>query len=573
MTRRFFAVLCVLVLSLSGLLLHRSIQPSASTVRSPNGGVVFRSSSAEIGQWIVSEPVEAVTTTAVRDLLDYVPSDNPRLVREVNPRMSWNSNPLIRLQGQIDPLLEKQANAGAATDAAFQTPILNKDGQGFSNVNPPDTTGDVGPNHFIQIINANDGSSVVIYDKNLNIVKNPFLLGSLGSGNCANGAGDPIVLYDRLADRWFLSEFTAEGIDELCLYVSKTADPTGEYHHYAFKAPTFPDYPKYGVWPDAYYAGTNETGAATMYAFDRNKMLAGQPATFQRLTTEQLSGFGFQAIVPSDLDGATAPPENAPNYFMRHRDTESHGAGTCPNAGAGDCLEIFEFRVDWTTPSNSTVSQPISIPIAEIDSDLCGLSSFQCIQQKDGTTPLDPLREVIMPRLQYRNFGTHETLVGNLTTDVNGNDRAGVRWFELRKTGNGNWALHQEGTYAPNDSHSRWMGSAAMDKTGNIAVAYNVSSSSMYPSLRYAGRLASDAAGTLPQGEVTIIAGGGANGSERYGDYSQMGVDPADDCTFWFTGEYSPSEEWSTRIVTFKFSACGTPTNLTPRVWIPIVIR
>ncbi|MGB1253040.1 MAG: GEVED domain-containing protein, partial [Candidatus Promineifilaceae bacterium] len=241
-----------------------------------------------------------------------------------------------------------------------------------------------------------------------------------------------------------------------------------------------------------------------------------------------------------------------------------HGAGSCANSASSDCLEIFEFKVDWNTPANSTVStSPHTVSITEFDSDLCGLSSYSCIPQSGSSVKLDPLREVVMQRLQYRNFGSHESLVGNLSTDVvgsvTGNDRSGIRWFELRKIGNGNWTLYQEGTYSP-DAHSRWMGSAALDQDGNMAVAYNVSSSSIFPGLRYAGRLANDPLGTLLQGEGLIIDGSGANGSIRYGDYSQLNVDPADDCTFWFTGQYNPSSQWSTRIATFKFDSCGQST-------------
>ncbi|MCA9933066.1 MAG: choice-of-anchor J domain-containing protein, partial [Anaerolineales bacterium] len=170
---------------------------------------------------------------------------------------------------------------------------------------------------------------------------------------------------------------------------------------------------------------------------------------------------------------------------------------------------------------------------------------------------LDPLREVVMNRLAYRNFGDHEVLVGNFVTDI-GNNMGGVRWFELRKVGAGAWTLYQEGTYAPTTTDNRWMGAIAMDGSGNIALGYNVSSQTIYPSLRYAGRLESDPLGTLPQGEYTLVNGTAVNGSNRYGDYAAMSVDPEDDCTFWFTGQWNGASSWSTRIGAFKFDACGT---------------
>jgi hypothetical protein len=192
----------------------------------------------------------------------------------------------------------------------------------------------------------------------------------------------------------------------------------------------------------------------------------------------------------------------------------------------------------------------VGIPVAEFDSDLCGLTSFSCIPQKGSSIRLDPLREIIMNHLQYRNFGTYETLVGSFVTDVDGHDHAGVRWFELRKTPNESWRVHQEGTYAP-DSEHRWMSSIAMDSKGNIALAYSVSSLTTFPGLRYAGRLASDPMGTLPRGEHTLVAGSAANASNRYGDYAALTVDGDD--VFWFTGQYNKTGQWSTRIGSFKF--------------------
>ncbi|MFZ1402600.1 MAG: fibronectin type III domain-containing protein, partial [Anaerolineae bacterium] len=290
------------------------------------------------------------------------------------------------------------------------------------------------------------------------------------------------------------------------------------------------------------------------------KMLAGLPATFQRFTAASLSGFGFQALTPADLDGMTTPPSGAPDYIMRHLDTEVHGPSGFPSS---DILEIYAFHVDWATPASSTFTKLADIVTAEFDSSLCGLTSFYCMGMpgvaQGSSSSLDPIREVIMNRLAYRNFGSHETLVGNFVTDINGNNIGGVRWFEMRKVGAGAWSLYQEGTYAPTTTDNRWMGGIAMDGAGNIAVGYNVSSQTVYPSLRYAGRLASDPLGTLPQGEYTLVNGTSINGSNRYGDYAAMSVDPVDDCTFWFTGQWNAATQWSTRIGAFKFDACGTP--------------
>ncbi len=550
---------------------------SLVSAETEKGDIIYTDKGVPIkfGSVVVSEAIPTLTKIPARDaptIRKWKPGDP---IKEI-PRIHWNQEKAERLSQksnnghlqQPDPLVEKQANS-----PSFRSPDpgnISMNGQGFSGANPPDTVGDVGIDYYIQAINSS-GSSVVIYNKiDGSIATGPFSMESLGAGNCANGLGDPIVLFDEIAGRWMISEFSSSG-NQLCVYISQTGDPTGLYHSYAFTAVnSFPDYPKYGVWPNAYYMGSNES-SPTLYAFDRANMLQGNAATLQSFNAPNLSGFGFQMVTPADLDGSTPPASDAPGLFLRHRDTESHGAGACPNAGTGDCIEIFEFDVDWATPGNSSLTGPTMIEVTDFDSDLCGLSSFNCFPQSGSGTTLDPLREVMMWRVAYRNFGTHETLVGNLVTDVNGNDRGGIRWIELRNTGPG-WTLHDEGTFAP-DAESRWMGSAAMDESGNIAIAYNRSSSSTFPSLAYTGRLSTDPAGTMGT-EQTIVAGTSPNGSNRWGDYAALSIDPADGCTFWFTGQYSPASQWGTYIANFSFPECGASgftmngSNLTQSVCV-----
>lgn len=485
-------------------------------------------------------------------------------MHEVNPRRVYPRPPLKPPEpSPPDPLLEFQGQFEESLSArVFTTPILNFEGTSFTGALPPDTVGEVGPGHYIQMVNIDVGSAVgsqvAIYDKAGSPLAS-FVLDSLwtAGGACASGSADPIVLHDPLADRWLLSEFADPSLgNHLCVYISRTADPvSGGYFLYDFAVPAFPDYPKYAVWPDAYYVSSNESSPRA-YALDRIQMLGGLPATFQRFTAPRLAAFGFQALTPGDLDGPTAPPSGSPNYFIRHRDDEAHNPGT--NDLTQDFVEIFEFHVDFVTPANSTFTGPISIPVAEFDSELCGFVSFFCFPQPGTTRTVDPLREVVMWRLQYRNFGTHETLVGNFVTDVDGTDHGGIRWFELRKTGVGPWTLFQQGTQAPDSDH-RWMGSIAMDKAGNIALGYSVSSTSVFPSIRYAGREAVDPVGTL-QGEASIIAGAvSQTAADRWGDYSSMNVDPADDCTFWYTNEYvGAGGLWRTRIASFNFPSCVT---------------
>ncbi|MBN1886960.1 MAG: fibronectin type III domain-containing protein [Thermoflexales bacterium] len=499
--------------------------------------------------------------------------------------VSRSADPISR-----DPAVEAPAGRdfspiSQAVSASFSTPSLNFEGMVRTDRIPPDTVGDVGPNHYIQLVNGN-GTQVSIYDKQGVRLAGPFTLASLWEANggsagdpCTIGRGDPIPLYDQLADRWLLSEFASTG-NHLCVYISRDSDPViSGWYVYDFSTPETPDYPKYAVWPDAYYVSTNESVPA-VYALDRAKMLAGDSgATFQRFWAPELAGFDFQALIPGDLDGATPPPAGSPNYFLRHRDDEVHNPGA--NDPSRDFLEVWEFRVDFDTPANSSFAKALDIEVAEFDSTLCGLNNMYCFPQPGGSL-LDPIAEVVMWRLQYRNFGAYETLLGNFTVDV-GADRGGIRWFELRKAGSGDWGLHQEGTYAP-DAANRWIGGIAMDAAGNIALGYSVSSSSVYPSIRYAGRLATDTLGTLPWGEYNVVAGTGSQASNRWGDYSAMSVDPADDCTFWYTNEYIPAGgAWRTRIASFGFLAApgvpalGIPADgasglpLTPTLtWAPL---
>ena len=469
-------------------------------------------------------------------------------------------------KGGPDPLLAIQD--AAPVNRAFTTPLHNFSGQGFSGVYPPDPVVAVGGNYVMQGINGAPNTTYTIYNKSTgSLVAGPIAFGTLFSNSsdvCAtSGGGDPIILYDELADRWLVSEFTDPFTGNfICVYISKTSDPvSGGWWSYRFVGVQFPDYLKHAVWPTAYLIGTNESASPRVYVMDRVAMLTGAAATMQsKNVSPALAGFGFQMVIPATVDGATAPPSGSEGIFVRHRDDEVHNAGS--NNKTEDYLDIFTIDPDFANPANTTFTGPVSLAIAEFDSDLCGLSSFSCIDQPSPSAPgLDPLREVVMWRLQYRNTGAHEQLVGTHVTDVDGNDRAGVRWWKLHRSGGGAWTLDQEGTYAPSgDSHSRWMPSISSDASGNIAVGYSTGSSTLSAGIRYTGRLASDPAGTLPQAETILQNGAGSQIHERWGDYSAMAVDPSDGCTFWYTNEYAlAGGSWNTQISAFKFDACGQP--------------
>ncbi|MBI4914330.1 MAG: hypothetical protein HY825_00650 [Acidobacteria bacterium] len=502
--------------------------------------------------------------------------DNPRRSTRVPTAKVPEPGP------HTDGLLARQESVASILNDAFAPADRNFDAFPYQGVNPPDPVGDVGPNHYITASNSSGSSVIRIYDK---ASPTPAVLATTtmsaiagGTGVCASGYGDPIVLHDQWADRWLLAEFASSG-NTLCIYMSQAADPvSGGWYIYQLTTPSFPDYPKFAVWPNAdnlYTLTTNESSSAN-YALNRAAMLAGSAMTYQRFAVTDLSGFGFQALTPADVDGATAPAAATPALIGRHIDNEVHSGF----AGAGDYLQLWALDVDWATPANSTFTALPLIQTSEFDSSLCGLTSFYCmakpgVPQNTSGAALDPLREVIMWRMAYRNFGAYETLVGNLVTDVDGANRGGVRWFELRNTGGAGWTLFQEGTYSPDVAGdpanvNRWMGSAAMDGAGNIAVAYSASAfTSVYPSLRYAGRRAAcDPTGTLPLGEHSIIAAAANNGSNRWGDYHSINLDPADDCTFWFAGMYGgpTSGQWTTRVASFKFPNCGCTIPGTPTI-------
>lgn len=490
-----------------------------------------------------------------------------------------------------DPLVARQQAEGPGRSTlAFNTPLVNVDVLA-SAASPNDPTGDVGTHQFVAAINGPGGGQFAAYNKATGaVVVPPTLMETLGSGGaCASGLGDPIVLFDELAKRWVLTEFTS-GANVLCVYISDRANISGTvtWTRYAFTLPDFPDYPKYGVWPDAYYVGANEGGTPgrrPFYAMDRARMLDGQPATLQRLTIPNLAGFGFQMSQPADLSGDTPPPVGTPGLFVRHRDDEAHNAGS--NNPTQDFLELYRFAVDWTAPANSTITGPQTFTIAEFSSNLNGLSAFEAFPQPNGAR-LDPLREAVMHRLAYRRIGNRELLFGNFVTDLfNGagstfpDDTGAVRWFELCREpalaadaifnssfddncGSGAFALRQEGTFAPADGTpaeqiDRWMAASNIDANGNVALAYNVlrQSPALSASLRFTGRLANDALGVMTAAETNIVTGAGNAGSVRWGDYNDMGIDPVDGCTFWFVGNYMNNAR-ANRAAAFRHDACST---------------
>ncbi len=463
-------------------------------------------------------------------------------------------------------LLAHQGTLLAQLAPSIASPILSFQGISFPGVGcncaPPDTNGEVGATQYVQMVNA--GYQVFSKSTGTSLL-GPNSITSLWSGfggACENGgAGDPIVLYDQLANRWVITQFASNTggtpITDECVAVSTSADATGSWNRYGFHLGSqFYDYPHLGVWPDAYYMSMNVFNAGgTAYlgpqgfAFDRAKMIAGQPAT---VVAGPLLGNTFPPMLPADLDGSTLPPSGAPNSFVLWPDTNTY--------------RVYHFHVDFTTPSLSTFTLFAS-PAAAGFTQICP-GTRACVPQAGvpASSYLDAIGDRLMFRLAYRNFGTHESLIGNYT--VSSNSVAGIRWFELRAVTSGPLTKYQESTFQP-DTTWRWLGSIAMDGQGNLALGYNASSSSINPQIRYTGRLASDPLNTLLLGETHLIDGSGSQtgASNRWGDYSDLTVDPVDDQTFWFTSEYydsTSSINWRTRIGSFTLATGSLQVSIEP---------
>ncbi len=438
---------------------------------------------------------------------------------------------------------------------------------------PPDPNGAVGTTEYVQWVNA----AFAIFDKTTGLRKTDpaaptvsawkgnALWQGFGGGCETNNDGDPIAQFDKLAQRWVMTQFSVSTKPYLqCIAVSSSDSFYDSFFHlngqtfyrYAFGYNAFNDYPKLGVWPDAYYVTFNMFKGNFVgpwaCAYDRNKMLQGQSATQVCFNISSV----YSSLLPADFDGTNLPPASTPGFAY----LLSLGSGNCAkvNGATQGCLNFWRFHVDFTTPGNSTLT--VTSVYVNAFNRACGGGA--CIPQPGTKQTLDSLGDRLMYRVAYRNFGDHESLVVNHS--VNANNVTGVRWYELRNATGHTLAtaspvIYQQGTFAP-DALYRWMGSMAMDKQGNIAAGYSVSSSAQYPSIRLTGRAFNDPLGSLAGTEQTVMAGNGAQTKQyRWGDYTALSVDPVDDCTMYYTNEYLPNNgnwNWTTRIYQFRFGSC-----------------
>lgn len=526
-----------------------------------------RASSVAYGQFVRK-------TMPLRDFPTVTPQEyrvNEITIIENNLRANEKVNQQAYPQDGVDPLRQRDFGgiARMPIEENFDG-LTNNEGGGFT---PPDPTGAAGPNHYLNAVNV----AIKIFDKQGNTLAGPTMLGTfLGS---PSNSGDPIILYDHLADRYFVSEFGTG--NSFLVGVSDSPDPTGAYSVYQFNLDAFPDYPHYSLWHDGYYVTANKFSGNTTYVMDRAAMIAGDP-------NPAIVGFNLPGVVnnnntvfspePANLTGVNYPP-GAPGYIVYLQD-DGWGGGI-----TNDHLKVWEITMDWNNPANSSISQPLEIPTDPFDSVFAPFGTGD-VAQPGTSQKIDMIGGIISYAANYRSFGGHNSWVITFNVDVDGSDTSGVRWVELRNSGTGPWSLYQEGTYAPADGHSRFMGSAAMDAAGNIGMGFHIASANLPAGIKYTGRYDGDPLGQMTVAETSIIEGTGVQTfSNRFGDYSHLTMDP-DNFTFWHTAEYfAANNQWRSRVAAFTLSSgfnadigvsnISQPTNglLTTNETVEVAIR
>lgn len=522
-------------------------------------------STAQASQPSIIDKVNVTKSKAIYLGLTQPVSDlDPNRKHSPEKRKSWKSKrripynfkgrgkskvmyPDLEHQG-ADPLRQTSALNNLRSSISTD-PIVNIDGI-TAGTSPTDPSGDIGTNYYVQAINATE---IAVYEKDGTMVTE-FSAAALWTTVNGNSLGDPIVLFDEQTDQWIITEFT--GPTDLLIAVSETTDPLGSYHVYRFSAPAFPDYPKYAIWSDHLVVTSNEeqsgTGTLHQYFIDREPLMSGDgDVNMQRveIVGNPNTEAGFFVSTPVDWNGTLEPLDSDPIVLLL--DDSSWGNAT------EDGLRLLRFNIDMENEENTTVEETF-IPLSPYDSFPCAATGFgfQCIPQLDGGG-LDGLPELILNMPHYRRFDTHEAMVFAFVTDVtDGENVAGIRWTEMRRTEEQDWFVYQEGTFAPDDGLHRFMAGIAIDKFQNIGMGYSVSGPEDYAGLRYTGRRNGDPLGqmTIPETLITdgfqpIEQGG------RFGDYTQMSIDAETGSTFWFTGEYAGDiQETQTRIVSFQLS-------------------
>jgi Carboxypeptidase regulatory-like domain len=550
------------------------------------------SPAAEESGPIVGYAVAFGRSPAARNLPPAVSGGEAEEVNELNDEIDrpLAMGPGVRIQdGALSRSgLSTKALAALPSTTSFEGLADTDNGTGL--VNPSDSNGMAGPNHYVEVVN----NRVRVFSKDGTPMTPAFrqssLFASVG-GICAAGdAGDPIVLYDKLADRWQISQFAFIALNvppyHQCVAESINGDPTGSYYLYDFVLPSnnFPDYPELSTWPDAYYLSTRQFFLGGPFnghgaiAFERSKMLVGDPtASLIYFSTPPSVSNASSGMLPLDFDGLLLPPPGTPNIFAIY--TSAIFGDT-----AGDALKLFDFHVDFANPGLSTFMQRPESPLAVAAFNPVNPQGRADIEQPPPSLAADNLDSIgdrLMYRLQYRNRDGVESIVAVQT--VNALPFLGVfptpsgytaapRYYELRRSTPGApFAVYDQATFAPDppdgvNGLNRWMGSVATDNVGNLVIGYSTSSKSVFPSVVFGAR-AFNQVGGLSEGEATIFAGVGAQqaSGNRWGDYSSLSVDPVDECTFYYVNEYYPAGltqfNWHTRVGKFKFDTCTSPAK------------
>jgi hypothetical protein len=436
-------------------------------------------------------------------------------------------------------------------------------GQGtMKSRNPSDNSLAVGPDHIVQIVN----SRMAIYTKKGKrfpatgkVLLGPIVTNTLFAGfggQCEKQiSGDAVVRYDQLAHRWLfvLPVFhrpagEPNGPYFMCYAVSVGADPLGPYYRYEFERPLFPDYPRPAIWPDGYYVPTS-TGDTVIQKHacvaDRSRMLQGLSATEQCVI---INGSNF--LNSADIDGQKLPPPGAPNIVL------AAGGTQLRHNFQDDVIYVYKFHVDWDDPAKTSVTGPVKIPVAPYHY-LCNGQLTKCVPQPGTTVRLDAQGDKLMQRTVYRHIGGRESIVALHSIDTKAGG-GGVRWYEFRFDKKRNLYLYQQGTYAP-DGNYRWMGSMDMDRKGDIGIGYSFGGPSDFSGQRFAARKAKDRKGVLTFHETVLAKGEAAQTNTlRWEDYTTTAMDPSDDCTFWYVGDYLKADapNYSTHIGAFRVPGC-----------------
>ena len=468
-------------------------------------------------------------------------SNNPQ---EINPKRR-RANQVVPGKGlpkDGDPLLKKQTEKEKTDAKSYNLEPIQVFEANTSNFTPTDPTGAAGPNHYVAAWNV----GFKIYDKQGNELVPQASLGTLFEGNTA---GDPIVLYDAPADRFIITQFENEDESDedndfengLNIAICQGSDPVndGWYIYTAgFETGAFPDYPKYSVWHDGYYvtsniaiSGGDATGDA-VFVMERDQMLQGLAEVgFLGFPLPTLQRAGFYSPQFFNVSTSEAPTTGGATVVYYQDDAWS--------GVDDDHLKLWTVDVDWDTPENSSISQPEIITVTDFNGVFDG-GSFSNLPQPAGAE-IDAMQGTVMNQAQFRKFDDHNSAIFNFVVNVAplGEEQAGIRWYELRQTGDGQpWTIYQEGTYVSPTGNNAFGASMAMDDAGSIAMGYTTVSADLPVTLNFTGRYTNDPLGEMSVPEAFLATSTGASTSERYADYTHLTIDPADDETFWFISEY-----------------------------------